>query len=90
VVSYDVVEDRRRIRLAAFLKNFMDRVQKSVFEGPVAEIRLEKLREGVGELIDRECDSVRIYTLCRRCREATEVVGVGVYIEPEGPGDVLV
>jgi CRISPR-associated protein Cas2 len=87
VVSYDVTDDAKRARLARFLLAYCDRVQKSVFEGEVAERRVEGLRRGVARLIDQKVDSVRLYTLCARCRLATEVVGTGIYVEQ--PGDVL-
>jgi len=87
VVSYDVTDDAKRTRLARFLLAYCDRVQKSVFEGEVAERRVEGLRRGVARLIDQKVDSVRLYTLCARCRLATEVVGTGIYVEQ--PGDVL-
>lgn len=81
VVSYDVSDDRKRARLAKFLLGYCDRVQKSVFEGEVAERRLETLRRGAGKRIDQTVDSVRIYTLCQRCQAATEIIGTGVYVE---------
>jgi CRISPR-associated protein Cas2 len=83
VVSYDVVDDRRRARLARFVRGYADRVQKSVFEGEVPERRVQILRDGVRAHIDEEEDSVRLYTLCERCQAATEIVGTGVYIEGE-------
>jgi CRISPR-associated protein Cas2 len=89
VVSYDVTDDRRRERLARFLRGFVDRVQKSVFEGAVPEPRVEPLRRGTVKLIDHDEDSVRVYNLCRRCREATEVIGTGVYVGREGEDDVV-
>jgi CRISPR-associated protein Cas2 len=89
VVSYDVTDDRQRTKLAKFLLGYCDRVQKSVFEGKVAERRLESLRRGVARLIDRRVDSVRLYTLCQRCQAATEVVGTGVYVEEEGADVIL-
>ncbi len=89
VVSYDVTDDRRRARLAELLRDYVDRVQKSVFEGPVAEARVERLRRGVTDLIDHAEDSVRVYTLCRRCREATEAIGTAVRVAWDEPGDVV-
>jgi CRISPR-associated protein Cas2 len=88
VISYDVVSDRKRARLAKFLRNLAERVQKSVFEGEVDEGRVETMKRGIEKIIDREEDSVRIYTLCARCRPATEIIGTGVFIEEESD-DVL-
>jgi len=89
VVSYDVVENRKRARLAKYLKGYMERVQKSVFEGVIADRTLEALTKGIAKRIDRSDDTVRIYTLCERCVSAVEIIGTGVYIEREDE-DVLV
>jgi CRISPR-associated protein Cas2 len=89
VVSYDIVDDRIRARLAKALIGYIDRVQKSVFEGAIQDGRLEPLRTAVRQTIDQEVDSVRIYSLCPRCEAATEVIGTGVYIE-RGEEDIVV
>jgi CRISPR-associated protein Cas2 len=88
VVSYDVTDDRARARLAKYLLGFFDRVQKSVFEGEINDDKRAKLATGVARLVDQELDSVRFYTLCARCRAATEIVGTGTFIEPD-QGDVI-
>jgi len=89
VVSYDVVDNPRRARLAKYLKGHLERVQKSVFEGEIADRMLEKLKQGIAKHIDQEADTVRIYTLCERCIPSVEIIGTGVFIErPEE--DVLV
>ncbi len=67
VVAYDIVEDRTRARLAKRLLDFLPRVQKSVFEGPVPVRRLPSLEHCCSDLIDPETDSVRIYKLCAGC-----------------------
>jgi CRISPR-associated protein Cas2 len=89
VVSYDVCDDRRRARLARVLRGYVDRVQKSVFEGEIPDRRLESLREEIQHSIDQGEDSVRLYTLCERCQGATEIIGTGVYVEGD-EGDVVV
>ena len=81
VVSYDVCDDRKRVRLAKFLRGYVERVQKSVFEGEIADRRLEPLRHGIQKIIDQAEDSVRLYTLCPRCQGATEIIGTGVYVQ---------
>jgi CRISPR-associated protein Cas2 len=77
LVSYDVPDDRRRARLAQTLKDFGERVQLSVFECTLAAEALDRLRERLATLLDRNEDSLRIYRLCAECRENTEVVGLG-------------
>ena len=58
-------------------------VANNVFEGHVPDRRYDQLVRVVGRCIDRETDTVRIYRLCARCREATEVIGTGVYVEDD-------
>lgn len=89
VVCYDVVSDRRRARLLRRLKGFLPHVQKSVFEGEIDEPRLLALRQRVLEVIDPTEDTVRVYRLCGRCIPATEVLGLGVYVE-RGNEDMVV
>jgi CRISPR-associated protein Cas2 len=89
VVAYDVVGDHERARLLKFLRGYLDHVQKSVFEGPVPDSKVQALRSGIAKRIDPRTDSVRIYHLCGRCRPATEIIGSGVYVDDEDQ-DVLV
>jgi len=89
VVCYDIVEDRRRTRVARKLRGYLTRVQKSVFEGPLAEDRLDSLRRMLLEEIDPVTDTVRIFHLCARCIPATEVLGVGTYLETEESDEVV-
>lgn len=87
VVSYDIVDDEKRMRLAKFLLNFGRRVQKSVFECRIDDGRFIKMKEGVEKIIDMEKDSVRYYFLCSRCVSAIEISGWGTVTEDE---DVIV
>jgi len=89
VVCYDIVSDRRRARVLKRLKGYLPHVQKSVFEGELGEDRLLKLRQTLREEIDPKEDTVRIYRLCARCHPATEVLGVGVYVETGDADEVV-
>ncbi len=67
VISYDIVEDGRRNKIADLLKDYGARVQYSVFE---CNINNETLRALIGQLdglIDRREDSIRVYMVCEGC-----------------------
>jgi CRISPR-associated protein Cas2 len=81
VVCYDIVDDPRRTRLMRRLKGLLPHVQKSVFEGELSDSQVVQLRELIQREIDPSEDTVRIYQQCGRCIPATEVLGVGVYVE---------
>lgn len=81
VVSYDIPDDRRRLRLANTLKDFGLRVQYSVFECRLDPEDLERLRQRLGKLVDPEADSVRLYRFCQECDEKQESFGQGGRVE---------
>ena len=63
VLSYDVVDDRRRTRFFKRLKRFLIPVQKSVFEGPLSVSALREVESLIARELDLETDSVRLYPL---------------------------
>jgi len=87
VVSYDVPDDRRRLRLAHALKDFGVRVQYSVFECHLEAEQLEKLRQRLGRLVDTQKDNVRLYRFCQDCGTKLETFGTG---KPTEEPDVYV
>ena len=68
-VAYDVADDRRRARVADILKDFGTRVQRSVFECHVTAEERRTLEERILRAIRPSRDLVRVYPLCRACRE---------------------
>jgi CRISPR-associated protein Cas2 len=85
VAAYDIRDDARRARMAKTLKNVLDRVQKSVFEGEVPEESWERAEERALRHLNKREDSLRIYFLCARCVENIRSYGVSIAIleDPE-------
>lgn len=76
VVSYDVVDDKRRLKMAQALLDFgAERVQRSVFECYIEPRQLERLQGRLRRWLDAEEDSVRFYVLCESCRPRAECWG---------------
>jgi len=74
VVSYDIPDDRRRIKVANLLKSYGERVQYSVFECWLSRTELAALEKALKQRIEAETDSVRLY----QSREAHVVIlGIG-------------
>jgi CRISPR-associated protein Cas2 len=83
VVSYDVVDDKRRVKLAKCLLGFGRRVQYSVFECELTPTNLKQLQQKVRDLIDPATDSVRFYFLDAAAVQRIQVLGIGrVTTEP--------
>lgn len=75
VLAYDCSDDKRRLKVAKILLDYGYRVQYSVFE---ADLDAELLTELLGRLrrvINPQEDSLRIYHICQRCLDQTQLFG---------------
>lgn len=77
LVSYDIVDDKRRVKLSKTLKDFGDRIQLSVFECLLTDDLAMRMVERIEDIIDNEKDSVRIYRLCGKCEKQIDIFGLG-------------
>jgi len=84
IITYDV-EQHKVNKLCQYLRQYLNWVQNSVFEGELTTAELIEVMEGVKKIIDIERDSIRIYTLPsektlkklligKRYREPTNIV----------------
>ena len=75
IIVYDV-EVERLNKVRRFLRTKLHRVQNSAFEGEVTEAKLEKIKQGLLKIIDKERDCIYIYKARRREDIDREVIGV--------------
>ncbi len=75
VISYDVPDDKRRLKIARALEAHGERVQYSVFECLLKDKDFKALRESLLEIVKKQEDSLRIYRLCPPCVERVETWG---------------
>lgn len=76
IVSYDIVDTKRRTRLAKKLLNFGQRVQYSVFECDLNAAQIAELKTQALPLIHLKEDSLRFYKICETCVRQIESFGV--------------
>ncbi len=77
VISYDISETKIRNKIFKALKNYGDHKQYSVFECELTKDRFQTLYKELLDLMkDEEEGNIRIYKLCRRCRESISVIGI--------------
>ena len=75
VICYDVVDNRRRTRIAECLEGYGDRVQDSVFEARLRSDLFRRLLAEIKKEMDPKEDNVIVYTLCGACRGRREALG---------------
>jgi CRISPR-associated protein Cas2 len=78
VISYDVVNDRRRSRIHKTLTAYGKRVQYSVFECELSGESFKRLREKLLKLYAEKEDNVRFYFLDEDAVKRIETAGVGL------------
>jgi CRISPR-associated protein Cas2 len=69
LVAYDILNAKRRRRMAALMEDYGARRQLSIFECSLDKDRLDELIHKIKEVIRRREDKVQIYHLCQACRE---------------------
>jgi len=75
IIVYDVSVERVS-KVCQFLRQFLNWIQNSVFEGELTESELEKIKTGLKKIIDSERDSVIIYILRTDQILKREILGV--------------
>lgn len=76
LVSYDIACDRTRTKIAKLMENYGRRVQYSVFECQLDQGKYEEMYQKLMELLqEEEAASIRIYSVCERCRQKMVIMG---------------
>lgn len=75
VVSYDIVDDKRRRHVAKYLESYGVRVQYSVFETELSEDQLKAMIKGLKSKIKKSEDTIRIYAIPKDFREKIVTLG---------------
>ena len=73
LMIYDVVDNKKRTKLAKLMKSYGFRVQKSAFEAKISNKKYKKLMAEIQPFISQE-DSIRIYKI--RGEGAVTIYGI--------------
>jgi CRISPR-associated protein Cas2 len=77
VVSYDISNDKRRLKVMKTLQDYGARVQYSVFECRLESIQLDRLKRLLQPLARENADSIRFYYLGADDVQRIDVIGCG-------------
>jgi len=75
IIVYDVNE-KRVAKVCKYLRQHLNWVQRSVFEGEVTEAQLEKIKRGLKKIIVEEEDAILYYILSSSKWIERGVIGV--------------
>lgn len=62
LVIYDIVDNKRRMKMVKLLESYGSRVQKSAFEVLITDMQEREIKKKIEKIIDPE-DNVRLYRL---------------------------
>jgi len=83
IVAYDIAEPRRLSKVAKLIQDYGVRVQKSIFEVDVDAGRFTEMKARVEEVIEASEDGVKYFPLCEKCAGTVEIIGQGVFVDPD-------
>lgn len=75
IMVYDV-EQERVANVCKYLRQSLNWVQNSVFEGELTKAQLAKIKSGLSSIIDAEKDAVIIYTMRDVKWMGREIMGI--------------
>lgn len=76
LIIYDIINDKKRNRMAKFLESYGIRVQKSAFEVHLTKKHCDIMLERATKMIDLETDSLRVYFLPSKAHIRSWGIGV--------------
>jgi CRISPR-associated protein Cas2 len=77
LISYDVVQDKRRTNLLKLLRGYGTHVQYSVFECELDARQQRQLIQEMKAIIDPATDSIRLYQIERDAIARIQIIGIG-------------
>lgn len=77
VASYDISDPKRLTKVARSMKDYGERVLKSVFECNLDKKRFGDMKMRIDDIIEQIEDSVRYYILCEKCIKEVDHSGKG-------------
>jgi len=83
IVAYDIADIRRLARVAKIIKDYGIRVQKSIFEVDVTPKIFTEMKHRVDDTVMPEEDGVKYFPLCEKCAGTVEIIGQGVFTDPD-------
>lgn len=83
IIAYDIAHPRRLNRVAKIMKDYGVRVQKSIFEVEVDNKRFAEMKRRVRDVILESEDGVKYFPLCEKCAGTVEIIGQGIFVDPD-------
>ena len=83
VVAYDIANPRRLNKVAKVVKDYGIRVQKSIFEVNIENRLFDEMKSRIENEMELSEDGVKYFPLCEKCAGTLEIIGQGIFVDPD-------
>ncbi len=83
IVAYDIADPKRLTRVARIVSDYGVRVQKSIFEVMAGDRVFTEMKTRIEKVIVPEEDGVKYFPLCEKCAGTVEIIGQGLFTDPD-------
>ena len=84
IIAYDIVDNRRRLRVAKTLESWGYRIQESFFQLRLDTPTLARVRLSLATLISEVDDVIHIYPICSSCADRADILGAAIALDDVG------
>ena len=84
IIAYDIVDNKRRLRIAKTLESWGYRIQESVFQLRLDAATLARVRSRLAALISDAEDVIHIYPSCSSCADRAEILSAAIALDDVG------
>jgi CRISPR-associated protein Cas2 len=75
VITYDITEDKNRVKVSKILEDYGNRVQYSVFESDIDRVEAKSLMDLLKTKVNLENDNIKFYFMCTDCERKVKSIG---------------
>ncbi len=75
IIVYDI-EQKRVAKVCKYLRQWLNWVQNSVFEGEITAAKLRQIKADLRQIVDEDHDSILFYIIPTGIKLSREVIGI--------------
>ena len=83
IVAYDIADPKRLSKVAKVIMDYGIRVQKSIFQVDSSNNLFLEMKSRIEDIIEPFADGVKYFPLCEKCAGKVEIIGQGIFIDPD-------
>lgn len=89
-ITYDIADPKRLKKTADIIKKYLNRRERSVYDGNLSPARLKQLRLEIERELDLNKDHCTIIPLTEYCKQHIQIIGIPLFdYSPQTGGKII-